>query len=133
VRGVPWFKLYCNGEGQDYDGPRDAIGLVNRVREEAATQGLALTVPTKPKCGSIESSQDLGGNGGHGGSCVSKGFISLGLCKQKLSDTAECSALTYKHGECYLHDRRMSDHWSDKVSGAIYATKATKGLDRCIG
>jgi len=28
VRGVPWFKLYVNGQGVDYNGPRDASGLV---------------------------------------------------------------------------------------------------------
>lgn len=151
VRGVPWFKIYFNGEGKkstissnstlallmpdtgtNYEGPRDAVGLVARVREEAMSQGIELIAPVKPKCGSLEATQDRGGNGGHGGSCTSKGQISIGLCKQKLVDSSECSALTYKNGECYLHDRRMPDHWSDKVPGAMYVVKQVKGIDRCV-
>ena len=133
VRGVPWFKLYFGGEGVDYEGPRDAVGLVGRVREECASQGVEVSAPAKPKCGSMDAAQDRGGNGGHGGACVGKGAVSFGLCKQKLADSKECSALTYKHGECYLHDRRREDHWSDRVDGAIYVTKYVKGLDRCLG
>jgi len=132
VRGVPWIKVYFRGEGVDYDGPRDALGLVARIREDTKTAGVEITAPAKLKCGSLEASQDRGGNGGHGGACVGRGALSFGLCKQKLADSHECSALTYKNGECYLHDRRREDHWSDRVDGAIYVVKQTKGVDRCI-
>lgn len=122
----------CTCIGVDYEGPRDYIGLVSQVREEAISAGFEIATPKKPKCGSMNAAQDRGGNGGHNDKCMSRGFISFGLCEQKLADSKECSALTFKHGECYLHDRSMTDHWSDKTEGAIYVTKFVKGLDKCI-
>jgi hypothetical protein len=126
------YIFITHSKGVDYEGPRDAIGLVSRIREEAMASGFEIASPMKPKCGSLSASQDRGGNGGHSGNCMSRGFISFGLCEQKLADSKECSALTFKHGECYLHDRSMSDHWSDKTEGAIYVTKYVKGLDKCV-
>jgi hypothetical protein len=156
VRGVPWFKIYFNGEGLhvisngesamyifvfilliaragvDYEGPRDSVGLVAAVRTEAKDRGVEVAAPAKPRCGAMEAAQDRAGNGGHSGACTGKGLVSFGLCKQKLSDSKECSALTYKKGTCYLHDRSLQDHWTDKEEGGMYVVKFTKGLDRCI-
>ena len=135
---VPHYKLYFNGggvishHGTDYEGPRDSSGLVAWVEEATRKAGVKIEPKAnRPPCGSIETVQNRVGNGGHNGMCQTKGAISFGLCKQKLSDTRECSALTYKSGECYLHDRHSSDHWSDEEKGGVYAIKRTSDLDRC--
>ena len=143
VFSVPVYKLYFNeGSGvvDDYwgstdygEGPtRDAEGLIAWVCKEAMKRGVALAAPARPPlCGSIDATADHGGFGGHRGSCQSRGKISYGLCKQKLADSRECTALTYKQGECYHHDRRSEDHWAGAVEGATYAAKVHPDLDKC--
>jgi hypothetical protein len=103
------------------------------VKQEAEKRGIKLTPPKFPACGSIEVKEDRAGNGGHSNLCQTNGKISFGLCKQRLSDSHACTALTYKHGECYLHDRGDADHWSDKTEGALYGIKFVPSLEKCAG
>ena len=50
------------------------------------------------------------------------------LATEKVARRSSCTAATWKNGECWLHDRRMADWWSEQEGDiADYAPEGYGG------
>ena len=97
VRGVPWVRIYYDGGAwEDYDGPIDAEGMLQDLLKHQAFRRAGVKLAERPPCGDLNVYHAKAGFGGHSAACRSHGQTSFGLCKQILSDSKDCSAMTYK-------------------------------------
>lgn len=75
--------------------------------------------------------------GGHSEACFQSKPVSYEYCRILLSVSPNCSALSYKYGNCWLHDRARRDFAEVQLPGGstapeIRVVKLTHGLDQCV-
>eukprot|EP01041_Mallomonas_annulata_P002838 gene2838-5585_t len=75
---------------------------------------------------------DVVADDGFSSSCFVNRPMSFESCRLFLAEDDNCSALTYRQGRCFLHDRRAANFLLKRTaSDAIFYIKLSQDLDTC--